>query len=315
MIFDDSAQKWNNCRIGQFCAALARRYPFAVHESIGTSVMGKPLHLLRLGSGNNRALFHGVHHANEWITAPLLLRFAAEYASAASSGGMIFDEDARQLIHNTELAIVPSVNPDGMELVTGTLFHGPYYARAKEIAAQFPDIPFPDGWKANIEGIDLNLQYPAGWMQAKIIKFSQGFCCPAPRDYVGAHPLCAPEAAALYRFTCSYCPSITLSYHTQGREIYWQFQNFAPSMSKKLAAEFSRISGYAAADVPYASSFAGYKDWFLQEYRLPAFTIEAGFGNNPLPMTSFEKIYLDNLGIFVRSLRTVVVTSDPFCNS
>lgn len=45
--------------------------------------------------------------------------------------------------------------------------------------------------------------------------------------------------------------------------------------------------------------FAGYKDWFLQEYRRPGYTIEAGLGTNPLPLSQFNEIYNDNIGILV----------------
>jgi len=57
--------------------------------------------------------------------------------------------------------------------------------------------------------------------------------------------------------------------------------------------------GYTLSEVPYASSFAGYKDWFLQEYQRPGYTIEAGLGQNPLPISQFDEIYRDNLGILV----------------
>ena len=49
--------------------------------------------------------------------------------------------------------------------------------------------------------MDLNLQFPAGWEQAKKIKFAQGFNKPAPRDFVGFSPLTEPEALSIYNFT------------------------------------------------------------------------------------------------------------------
>ena len=62
---------------------------------------------------------------------------------------------------------------------------------------------------------------------------------------------------------------------------------------------YARLSGYELAETPYASSFAGYKDWFIQQYRRPGYTIEVGLGQNPLPLDQFDKIYRDNLGILV----------------
>lgn len=147
--------------------------------------------------------------------------------------------------------------------------------------------------------MDLNLQFPAGWEQARRIKFTQGFTSPAPRDYVGGGPLVAPESLALYNFTLLHNFRLILAYHTQGQEIYLQFQNYAPQEAKSIGNIFANASGYRLAEVPYNSSFAGYKDWFLQEYRRPGYTIEAGFGENPLPISQFNKIYNDNIGILV----------------
>ena len=33
------------------------------------------------------------------------------------------------------------------------------------------------------------------------------------------------------------------------------------------------------------------KDWFLEEFHRPAFTIEVGKGENPLPHTDLDAIY------------------------
>ena len=104
---------------------------------------------------------------------------------------------------------------------------------------------------------------------------------------------------ALYNFTLAHNFRMILTYHTQGKEIYWQFKNYAPKESYNIGLQFAKASGYTLANVPYESSFAGYKDWFLQQFRKPGFTIEAGFGENPLPISQFDSIYNDNLGILV----------------
>lgn len=148
--------------------------------------------------------------------------------------------------------------------------------------------------------MDLNLQFPAGWENAREIKYSQGYISPAPRDFVGYGPLTEPEALALYNFTLLNNFKLVLAYHTQGKEIYWQFQNYTPQNSLAIGTVFANSSGYVLADTPYNSSFAGYKDWFIQQYRRPGFTIEAGLGENPLPISQFNEIYNDNIGILIQ---------------
>ena len=149
-------------------------------------------------------------------------------------------------------------------------------------------------------GVDLNLNYPAGWTQAREIKFSQGFTRPGPRDYVGRAPLGQRESRALAEFTQNFDPALVLAYHTQGEVIYWQFRDYEVPGARELGEEFARLSGYELADTPYESSFAGYKDWFIQEFRRPGYTIEVGKGENPLPPEQLDEIYDKNLPILLR---------------
>ena len=284
------------------CQGIAARYPAVAAGTIGESVMGTPLRSLTLGRGGPGVLYNAAHHANEWITTPLLLKFTEQLARADAFDGVIFGSGARELLDAAALAVIPCVNPDGLDLVTGDLRAGPYYDAARAIAADWPGIPFPAGWKANLRGTDLNLQYPAGWERAREIKFAQGFISPAPRDYVGPAPLSAPESLALYQFTLSYSPALTLSYHTQGSVIYWKYADYDPPGALEIARAFSAVSSYAVETTPYASGFAGYKDWFIQNYNRPGYTIEAGLGDNPLPISEFERIYGENLGILTLGL-------------
>lgn len=125
-------------------------------------------------------------------------------------------------------------------------------------------------WKLiNLTGVDLNLQFPAGWENAKEIKYAQGFNKPAPRDFVGFGPLTEPEALAIYDFTLSHNFDLIISYHTQGQEIYWNFQNINPPRGYEIGTYFANSSGYLLADVPYNSSFAGFKDWFILNFNRP----------------------------------------------
>ena len=276
---------------------LAARYPFLRTGELGRSEMGKPLYWLALGSGSRRVFYNAEHHANEWITTPVLLRFLEDLAAAYAADGRYFGYAAADIWEKATIWIAPAVNPDGMDLVTGALQSGPWYEGAVTLAGNYPLIPFPDGWKANIRGIDLNLQYPAGWEQAREIKFSQGYTVPGPRDYVGAAALVAPESLSMYRYTRRLDPALTLSYHTQGQAIYWKYLNMEPPGAKELALRFAAVSSYTVEDVPYGSGFAGYKDWFIQDYDRPGYTIEAGKGENPLPISQLDQIYADNRGI------------------
>lgn len=263
-------------------SGLLRIYPFLQIGSIGRSVLGRAIPVIRIGEGQKEVFYNASIHANEWITTPVLMKFLEEYSRRYVEDSNIFGYNARDLFENVTLYIVPMINPDGVDLVTGAIKEGDSaYEQARQIANNYPDIPFPSGWKANIQGIDLNLQFPAGWENAREIKFAQGFTTPAPRDYVGNGPLVASEAIALYNFTLMHNFRLILSYHTQGRVIYWRFLNFLPADSFEIGQEFSRASGYELETTPISSGFAGYKDWFIQEFNRPGYTIEAGLRRKP----------------------------------
>lgn len=279
---------------------ITETYPFCRSEELTTTAFGRPIRTLVIGTGPRKVIYSAAHHANEWITTLVLLKFAEEFAATIQSGGTIFGTDARALAEAATIYMIPMVDPDGVDLVTGAIEPGQIeYEAARHLADFYPNIPFPDGWKANLLGVDLNLNYPAGWLQAREIKFSQGFTRPGPRDYVGRAPLNQRETRALAGYTQFIDPALVLAYHSQGEVIYWQFGDYQVPGARELGERFAQVSGYELADTPYESSFAGYKDWFIQEFRRPGYTIEVGTGDTPLPLSQFDKIYRDNLGILV----------------
>lgn len=294
----DVPQTYELCE--QTIPALAAKYAFLRTEVLTQTSQGRNVRTLVIGNGPRKVIYSAAWHANEWITTPILLKFAEDFAEALISGGEIFGVSARDLAARVTVYMVPMVNPDGVDLVTGAIAPGQKaYLDAKEIADSFPAIPFPGGWKANLNGVDLNLQFPAGWLRAREIKFLQGFNRPAPRDYVGRAPLTQPESRAMAGYTEYIDPDLVLAYHTQGKEIYWSFMDYEVPGARELGERLAQVSGYTLAEPAPNSSFAGYKDWFIKEFRRPGYTVEAGSGINPLPLSQFDEIYRDNLGILV----------------
>ena len=142
--------------------SLKTIYPFLQITNIGVSNLGTTIPAIRFGTGSKEVLYVGSTHANEWITTPLLMKFVETLSKAYVNGLNVFEISARNLFDNVSLYIVPMLNPDGVNLVTGNLNQNSYgYRRALQISNNFPEISFPSGWKANIEGVGLKNYQPA----------------------------------------------------------------------------------------------------------------------------------------------------------
>jgi len=273
---------------------LQAAYPFLQNTSIGYSVLERQIPEILIGNGSKRVHYNGSFHANEWITTPIIMTFLNDYLLALTNQTTIRGLSMGPLYAQTILSIVPMVNPDGVNLV----INGPPDNEAlknKLIAWNNNNTNF-SGWKANINGVDLNDQFPAKWE----LESARNPQTPGPRDYGGEAPLTQPEAIAMADLTRRSNFAWVLAFHTQGKVIYWGFENLEPPESQTMVEEFSRVSGYEP--VQSANSYAGYKDWFIQDWRRPGFTVELGSGTNPLPLSQFDDIYQQALGIFLAGL-------------
>ncbi|PLR76500.1 peptidase M14 [Bacillus sp. V3-13] len=271
---------------------LLNVYPFININTIGDSVLGKPIQEIRLGRGRRKVHMNASFHANEWITTAILMSFLNTYLLSLTNMNPVRGINSMNIYDSVDLSIVPMVNPDGVDLVvTGP----PEEVSARVIKINRGSTDFT-GWKANINGVDLNNQFPANWEIEEARKPKS----PAPRDYPGEAPLTEPEAVVMEELARERSFDRLLAFHTQGKEFYWGYEGSEPPESRIIANEFARVSGYHA--VQYVDSHAGYKDWFIQEFRRPGFTIELGKGINPLPLSQFDEIYAEALGIFLAAL-------------
>ncbi|MFZ5647070.1 MAG: M14 family zinc carboxypeptidase [Bacillota bacterium] len=262
---------------------LMARYPFIKTEVVGKSVRGRDLVVIKLGNGPREVFYSAAIHPQEWITGPLLMKFAEEYSRAYTSGEDFAGYDPRWLFNQATIYLMPFCNPDGVELVLrGIGRYDPDYEKIMQLNDWSDDF---SGWRANMNGVNLNLQFPANWEYARSIWDK----VPSRSQYPGAAPLTEPESRAMHDFTLNHDFRLILSFHSQGEIIYWRFYGLEPPESKDIVLKMSGITGYA----PYspAHTSGGYRDWFVQQYGRPGFTIEVGKGVNPLPISQFGGIW------------------------
>jgi g-D-glutamyl-meso-diaminopimelate peptidase len=277
---------------------LKARYPFIQTGTAGNSVLGKNLYYIKLGNGPNQVFYNGSHHGLEWITSVLLMKFVENFSKAYADGTSLAGYNVREIWNSSTIYIIPMVNPDGVNLVLdGLQRDNPFYSDL--IRWNNGSTDFSRVWQANIRGVDLNHNYDASWELSKQAEATYGITGPGPTRFSGPYPESEPESKAVADFTRSHNFRLVLAYHSQGEVIYWTYSNLTPAESQRIVQLFAQVSGYVPSQTYGIVSYAGYKDWFIQAYRRPGFTIEVGRGTNPLPISQFNKIYNDNIGILL----------------
>ncbi|MBC8570680.1 M14 family metallopeptidase [Zongyangia hominis] len=255
--------------------------------TIGKTVLGRNIYALGMGKLRQAALMVGATHGLEWVTSRLLMMFAGELMEALEEGKSLCAVDPRKVEETRGLIIVPMLNPDGVEIAQ----HGA--KGCMHLAKRIYEIC--DGhfekWQANARGVDLNHNFDAGWDILKQMEISYDILKPAPTRFGGHRPMSEPETKAIAQLISSFDVKTLYSFHSQGEEIYYHYGPNTPHQSKLMAQILASSSGYTLSEPEGIASHGGLKDYFIQKYSRPGFTIEVGKGRNPLPDSDAPAIY------------------------
>lgn len=144
---------------------------------------------------------------------------------------------------------IPAVNVDGIKIA---LKQNPLY-------------------KANAFGVDLNVNFDAKWGTGSKNVREKG-----SENFIGDSPFSEIESRNLRDFTLDVMPDMTVSYHSKGEEIYYEFYQDKQSKirDKMLAQTVANVTGYKIKSTP--NSAGGYKDWCIERLGIPAITVEVG---------------------------------------
>ena len=135
-------------------------------------------------------------------------------------------------------------------------------------------------WKANGRGVDLNCNFDAEWGTGRLNTRTRG-----SENCIGDYPFSESESSALARFTERVKPYVTLSFHTKGGEVFWEFGGRGDERGAKIIADYT---GYAVKKI--TGSVGGYKDWCIQKLNIPAYTVECGFDSLTHPIKQLKRI-------------------------
>ncbi len=276
---------------------LKKEYDFLDISTIGKSVENRKIYIIKLGKGPRKILICGGTHACEWITVAVLMKWVQEICSLYTSKEAAHTKMIEEIFEKSTIHVLPMLNPDGIDLqIKGASPSAPNYKALVKWNNGKQDF---SKWKANIRGVDLNRNFDAKWEVCKEIEKEEGIRGPWFELYGGHYPESEPETRAVTDYTRQEEFDLVLSYHTQGREIYWSYDGIDVPGAKRLGERFARASGYVLGVPDESASHGGYKDWFIKAFNRPGYTIECGLGVNPLPMTQFEQIYKENFELLL----------------
>lgn len=278
---------------------LSQKYPFMHLQVIGKSIEGRNIYCISLGTGKRKIHVNAAHHANEWITSLVVMRSLELMCEAFVKKSTDYNFNMSLILQEAAYDFVPMVNPDGVELCLNSskiIKDKPYLVEYNEGSRDFTR------WKANIRGVDLNRNYDAGFLEYVL---SEQQDKPSYAYYQGERPESEPESKALADLTRKRNYDMVFAYHTQGEVIYWNYKDIALDICKLYAELFSKASGYMLDSPEKNAASGGFKDWFIEKFHKPGFTIECGYGENPISVSQLDQIVEKTLPVLLLAAQSI----------
>lgn len=279
---------------------LQQKYPHIVKVfDIGDSLEKRNIYAMKISDNvvleENEAeiLFLGCHHAREWISVevPFLLgKYLAEnYAT---------NPEIKRLVDQSEIWIVPLVNPDGLEY---TIHVYRYWRKNRR-----------DNGKSDF-GVDINRNYGYKWGIDNVGSSPN----PASEVYRGTAAFSEPETRAIRDLFLSKDFQAMISFHSFSQVILYpwgytklptdsdvQMKGIAAEMSAKIQAVNGRLYDYGQSGTSLYLTNGDVTDWTFAMTGIPSYTIElppidelgGGFFNR---QEDIDPIFEENLAAMI----------------
>lgn len=266
---------------------LTAKFPFLKPEIQGRTALGRGIFSLSLGNPKNSVLIAGGFHGSEWLTCLELYLFAERLCTHIAERTSLCGIDVEKAFSMLGVTIIPCVNPDGTEIAV----KGVEGAKGLKSFVSSAGCENYSKWNANALGVDINHNFNAGWDKLRQLEREEGIDAPSSRRYGGKYPESEAETKALTRLCRLRRFRSAMAIHSQGEELFWRYGENTPKNSAMMAKIIADSCSYKLVDNDGLYSHGGFKDWFIEEFALPGFTMEIGKGENPLPTGQLYEIY------------------------
>ena len=254
---------------------------------IGKSLLGENVFAFHLGDvkGKQIVLTGGIH-AREYISTLFLLKSIMHLKNRKLNGG---------------LWVVPLLNPDGVRLV----LDGVGFIKDMKLKSFLIDVN--DGqdfsfYKANANGVDLNVNFDARWGKGKSNTKTLG-----KENFIGYYKNSEVENLNIIEFLKRIHFDAHIAFHSKGEVIYYGFNKRGKRLKieENFVNKISKLNGYLP--VVSKESTGGLSDYVSQQYKKPSVTIELGRDEliHPINEKYLDEIYNKNLSLIENFLSLV----------
>ncbi len=240
---------------------------------VGYTTLNEPIPMLSKGESEAKILLIGSTHAREYVTSYLLRDLFIEYQGL------------------TRVDLVPMLNIDGVRLCLDGLNSLPLKMRDRITLLRLNNGSTDFSlWKANIRGVDLNVNCDADWGKGE-----KNILYPSPENYIGPCPFSENESYAIKRLIDNGNYALVVCYHSKGEEIYYGFKNNLKY--KSTALKVANALKYKLKRTPRSSG--GIKDYFTLSTSRLGLTVEVGNDNlkHPIGLSELENLKIRHAGI------------------
>ena len=280
-------------------------------ESIGKTYENRDIWMVKLSDNvledeaEPGVLFLGAHHGNEKPSFEVLIYFIKYIVENYykentdddkdgllnednidgfdNDGDGLVDEDpsedrVREAINNTEIFLIPMVNPDGVEF-------GEEGSRKNRIPNHGP---FGFNKEVTSYGVNLNRNYGYDWIYYYLFPFNYDLLynlLDGSFNYRGPRPFSENETKAVKNFVETHNINISISYHTYSELIFYPwYHTTKPTPDEDLyisiGDNISKINKYRLLKnynyiIPrYGGTLGTVENWLYGKYKIISFTIE-----------------------------------------